>query len=50
MNMGGGAFHLHTSGDVTTGGMGRAGITFYKRLASILREKKDAPYICILRL
>ena len=28
----------------TTGGMGRAANTFYKRLASMLSEKKDVPY------
>lgn len=28
----------------TTGGMGRAATTFYKRLASMLAEKRDTPY------
>ena len=28
----------------TTGGMGRAATTFYKRLAAMLSEKKDVPY------
>ena len=28
----------------TTGGMGRAATTFYKRLAAMLSEKRDVPY------
>ena len=28
----------------TTGGMGRAATTFYKRLASMVAEKRDVPY------
>jgi len=28
----------------TTGGMGRAATTFYKRLAAMLAEKRDVPY------
>ena len=28
----------------TTGGMGKAAVTFYKRLASMLSEKRDTPY------
>ena len=33
----------------TTGGMGRAASTFYKRLASMLSEKRDASYSNTLR-
>ena len=33
----------------TTGGMGKAAATFYKRLASMLSEKRDAPYSETLR-
>ena len=32
----------------TTGGMGRAATTFYKRLASMLSEKRDLPYSKII--
>ena len=28
----------------TTGGMGRAATTFYRRLAAMLSEKRDVPY------
>ena len=32
----------------TTGGMGRAATTFYKRLASMVAEKRDVPYAVTL--
>ena len=32
----------------TTGGMGRAAATFFKRLASMLAEKRDVPYATTL--